>query len=108
MPSLLEERQTAVHLLRAGHTVDAVAEQLGRSPRWVRKWRQRYRITGWRGLQDQSHAAKTHGTRIADSARQAIVQARSELEAEATLGTGLKYIGAPASRRLSVCCARPA
>ena len=98
MPTRLEERQTAVHLLRAGRTVDAVAEQLGRSPRWVRNWRQRYRTTGWHGLRDESHAAKTHGTRIPDSLRQAIVQARSELEAEATLGTGLKYIGAPAVR----------
>lgn len=98
MTTLLEERHTAVHLLRAGHPVVEVARRLNRSPRWVRKWRKRFEAEGWRGLKDRSRAPHTHGTRLPDSIRQAIVQARSELEAEAERGAGLKYIGGMAVR----------
>jgi transposase InsO family protein len=98
MATLLEERHTAVHLLRAGHPVVEVAQQLKRSPRWVRKWRRRFEEEGWRGLEDRSRAPHAHGTRLPESIRQAIVQARSELEAEAERGSGLKYIGGMAVR----------
>lgn len=98
MPTLVEERHTAMHLLRAGHSVSEVAYQLDRTPRWVRKWRKRFEEKGWRGLADRSHAPHTHGTRFSDTVRCAIAQARSELEAEAAWGTGLKYVGGPAVR----------
>jgi transposase InsO family protein len=98
MSTLLEERHTAIHLLRADHSVAEVAQQLDRTPRWVRKWRKRFEEEGWRGLKDRSHAPHTHGTRLSDSIRQAVVQARSELEAEAERGSGLKYIGGMAVR----------
>jgi transposase-like protein len=41
MTSLADERMSAIHLLRAGQTVSEVAQQLGHSERWVRKWWQR-------------------------------------------------------------------
>ena len=98
MPTLLEERHAAIHLLRAGHAVAEVAQQLNRTARWVRKWRKRFEEEGWRGLEDRSRAPHKHGTRFPDSLRQAIARARSELEAEAARGSGLKYIGGLAVR----------
>lgn len=98
MTSQHDERLTAIHLLRAGHSVAAVAEQLGRSQRWVRKWRQRYERAGWAGLQERSRAPLQHGRRIPDKTRQLVIQARSELEAAAASGQGLKYIGGRAVR----------
>ena len=98
MATLLEERHTAIHLLRAVHGASDVAQQLNRTPRWVRKWRKRFEEEGWQGLQDRSRAPRRHGTRLPDTIRQAIAQARSELEAEAEREDGLKYIGAMAVR----------
>lgn len=98
MASQHEERLTAIHLLRAGHSTAAVAEQLGRSQRWVRKWRQRYEGAGWAGLQERSRAPQQHGRRFSTAVHQLVIQARSELEAEAALGQGLKYIGGRAVR----------
>jgi transposase len=98
MASQHAERLTAIHLLRAGHSAAAVAEQLGRSQRWVRKWRQRYESAGWAGLQERSRAPQQHGRRIPSEVRQLVIQARSELEAEAASGQGLKYIGGRAVR----------
>ena len=98
MASQHEERLTAIHLLRAGHSTAAVAEQLGRSQRWVRKWRQRYASAGWAGLPERSRAPQQHGRHIATEIRQLVIQARSELEAEAASGQGLKYIGGRAVR----------
>jgi transposase InsO family protein len=98
MTSQHDERMTAIHLLRAGHSVPRVAEQLGRSERWVRKWRQRYEQAGWTGLQERSRAPQQHGRRIPNETRQLVIQARSELEAVAATGPGLKYIGGRAVR----------
>jgi putative transposase len=98
MTTLSEERRTAIHLLRAGHPIKDVAQQLSRTPRWVRKWHKQFKEEGWLGLEDQSRAPRTHGTRLPDSVRQAIALARSELEAEAAQGKDLKYIGAIAVR----------
>ncbi len=36
MTTLLVERTSAIHLLRAGHSIKAVAQEIGRTPRWVR------------------------------------------------------------------------
>jgi transposase len=98
MTNLAEQRYTAVHLLRAGHSVSEVAKQLQRHPNWVRKWYKRYQNEGWSGLQERSRAPKQPGNKISPDIQRAICQARSEVEAEAARGTGLKYIGAIAVR----------
>jgi len=98
MATAAEDRYTAIHLLRAGHKVEEVAQQLGRTSRWVRKWRKRYETQGWSGLEEQSRAPQQVGNRTSVPICQAIIQARSELEASAALGQGLKYIGATAIR----------
>ena len=95
---LVKEREQAIHALRSGKSVKEVAVTLNRHPNWVRKWWKRYQEKGWSGLQDQSKAPKRHGRKLTTVVKQAICQARSELEAEAARGEGLKYIGAPAVR----------
>lgn len=98
MCEIVAERKTAIHLLRAGHSVPEVAQALNRHPNWVRKWQQRYQAEGWDGLQDRSRAPRKHGRKLKDKVWRAICQARSELEAEAATAEGLKYIGPLAVR----------
>lgn len=98
MPSEHADRETAMHLLRAGCSTREVAQQLGRSERWVRKWRQRFAVEGWLGLCDHSRAPKHCPTRLPDSVRCAALRVRSELEADMALDRGLKYIGGRAVR----------
>ena len=96
--TLLEERRSAIHLLRAGQSVRAVADELGRTPRWVRTWRKRYQLEGWDGLKDRSRRPHRLVRQTTEANKQAIRKARSALEAEAAEGQGLKYIGGQAIR----------
>jgi transposase InsO family protein len=98
MTNLADERAGAIHLLRAGRAVHEAAIQLNHSERWVRKWWQRYRVAGWAGLAEQSRVPHRVPRRLSDEVRWQIILARSELEAQAAAGTGLKYIGARAVR----------
>ena len=95
---LMAQRQQAVHLRRAGLSVNQVAESVGRSQNWVRKWWQRYQAEGWDGLEERSRAPKQQSRKLSDQVRREICIARSELEVEAVRDEGLKYIGAPAVR----------
>jgi len=92
------QREQAIHLLRAGLSVQEVAQQLGHSPQWVRKCRRQFAASGWSGLEERSRAPHRHGRQLAEAVRQAVRQARSELEAAARRGEGLKYIGSRAIR----------
>lgn len=96
--TLLEERRSAIHLLHAGHSAKEVAEHLGRTSRWVRKWRKRYQTESWEGLKDRSRRPHRIANETPEATKQAIRKARSELEAEAAEGKGLKYIGGQAIR----------
>ena len=96
--TLIEERKSAIHLLRAGQSVKAVAAELSKSTRWVRKWRKRYQTEGWEGLKDRSRRPHKIVRQTPEAHQQAIREARSELEAEAAEGKGLKYIGGQAIR----------
>jgi len=92
----LEQRKTAIHLLRSGRTPRQVADELGHHISWVYKCRKRYDEQGWAGLCDHSRAPQRVANKSTEATRQAIRQARSELEAEAELVEALSYIGAPA------------
>jgi transposase InsO family protein len=96
--TLNEERRSAIHLLRAGQRVNAVAAELGKSTRWVRKWRKRYEAEGWDGLKDRSRRPHKITRQTSIDMRQAIRKTRSELEVGASEGNGLKYIGGQAIR----------
>lgn len=91
-------REKAIHLLRSGSRVAEAATACGRSERWVYKWQARYEAEGWAGLASQSRAPKRHGGKLPQGMERAIRRVRSELEAEAASGQGLKYIGAQAIR----------
>jgi transposase len=93
---LYQERKSAIHLLRSGCSPKEVAAELNRSIVWVCQWQERFEKNGWAGLESQSRAPKEHGRKLSPKIQQAIIQARSELEAEATEGEGLKYMGSPA------------
>ena len=95
---LKAERERAIHLLRSGHSVPEVAEALGRSERWVRKWRKRFEQEGWEGLKSRSRRPHHLARQLPDEVRRAILETRSELEAEAARGEGLKFIGSAAIR----------
>jgi hypothetical protein len=90
-----DDRKTAIHLLRSGHSAPEIAKTLNRSVGWVYKWQTRFKQEGWRGLQSRSRAPHQHGRRLKAEVRQAIVQARSQIEVEAVEGRRLKYKGAP-------------
>jgi|Deesub1362B_J571_1020462.scaffolds.fasta_scaffold07838_2 transposase len=92
------EREKAIHLLRSGLSVKEVAQALGRSESWVRKWRKRFEEESWAGLQGRSRAPKHIANRYPEEVRRAIRLIRSQLEAQAAKGEGLGYIGAPAIR----------
>jgi hypothetical protein len=97
--SNVDERETAIHLLRSGRSPAQVAEELHRSLAWVYKWRDRFFEHGdWHDLQDRSRAPKHTPGKLPNSVRQAICRVRSELEAEAKQPGKLSYIGAPAIR----------
>ena len=95
---LFTERKIAIMQLRKGKTMAEVAKTLNRSLGWVSKWKQRYENGGWTGLKDRSRAPTKHGNRLPTDIKKAIVQARLELEVNAELGEGLKYIGGRAIR----------
>ncbi len=90
-------RERAIHLLRSGRSVREVAQILQHSESWVYKCRQRYQEAGWEGLKSRSRRPHTLARRLPAHVRQAVREARSELEAEAAQG-GLKFIGSAAIR----------
>jgi transposase len=95
--SNFDERRTAIHMLRSGQTPVEVAQELHRSLAWVYKWQGRFFEGGdWDDLRDRSRAPKHCRKRLKQEVRQAICQARSELEAEADEPGNLSYLGAPA------------
>lgn len=90
-------RKTAIHLLRSGKTPMEVAQELNRSLVWVYKWRERFFAQcDWQALRDHSRARKHPPKKLSETVRQAIRQARSELEAEASEPGKLSYIDAHA------------
>jgi len=95
---LIAERKLAVMQLKHGQTIAEVAKILNRSPGWVSKWKRRYEEGSWTGLKEKSRAPITHGNQLSATIKQAVCQTRMELEAEAELGIGLKYIGGRAIR----------
>ena len=91
-----EDRKSLIHLLNSGKKPREAAQELGRSPAWVYKWKNRYEQNGWAGLHSHSRAPKNIVRRISAEVRQEILYIRSELEVEAENKDNLGYIGADA------------
>jgi transposase InsO family protein len=96
--NLFLERKMAIMQLRKGQAIEEVAQNMNRSVGWVSKWKKRFETEGWPGLRDRSRAPKRPGKTLPVEVKSAICQARMELECEAALGNGLKYIGGRAIR----------
>lgn len=94
----LTERKAAIIQLQQGRTIEAVAESVNRSVGWVAKWKQRYEAEGWSGLKERSRRPKHLSRETPIEVKATICRVRMELEAEAELGQGLKYIGGRAIR----------
>ena len=92
------KREQAVHLRRLGYSYSQIAEALGTSKAWVSKWLRRFATEGWKGLTDRSRRPHRSPRQLPVAVKKAVIQVRSELEAEAAKGEGLKFIGAPAIR----------
>ena len=93
---MVGEREQAIHQLRSGYGAKEVANGLGRSESWVKKWRRRYVAEGWAGLNSQSRAPRTSPQQMPPQTEQAIRRIRSELEAAQQAPDQLHYIGARA------------
>jgi transposase InsO family protein len=93
-----ERRCTAIHMLRSGCSTTEVAHELKRPLSWVGKWRTRFEREGWVGMQGHSQAPQRPRQQLPVQVRQAILRARSELEAEAADRTGLQFVSAAAVR----------
>jgi transposase len=78
----IERRRTAVRLRQEGHTTAAVAEQLGRSQRWVRKWtaRQQAAEQGTDWALSHSRAPHTRPTETAQEVVDQVLAVRAKLE----------------------------
>jgi len=96
--TLYEDRKAAIHLLRSGQSKEKVANELEKSVRWVSKWQKRYQSEGWERLKSRSRCPHKIARQTPEEYKEAIRKARSELEAEAFEGKGLKYVGAQAVR----------
>lgn len=94
--STFQERKLAIFQLKKGKKMEEVAENMNRSLFWVSKWNKGYQDEGWTGLEERSRAPKQHGKQLPMGIREAICDTRLELEVEAALGIGLKYIGSQA------------
>ena len=98
MSKLEADRQAIIILRQAGMSQRAVAEHLGRSERWVRKWERRVSESGSAGLEEQSRAPHHVQQKISPAVKKAVIKARVDLMAGRVRGHSLKYIGGQAIR----------
>lgn len=79
----VELRREAVRRHRAGETARSVADALGRTDRWVRKWTARAdaAVAGEDWAQSRSRAPKSSPNRTPDRLREQVLKARATLEA---------------------------
>jgi len=87
------DRQQAIKLRLAGHSVDAISRLVGRSREWVHTWWRRYRARGPNGLFDQTRA-NVQPRRIAPDVERTIVNIRHRLASQTHPGTRYSLIGA--------------
>jgi len=87
------DRQQAIKLRLAGHSVEEIARLLGRSREWVHTWWRRYRALGPNGLFDLTRA-NVQPRRIAPDLERTIVTIRQRLVSQTHPGTRYSLIGA--------------
>ena len=92
----LAARHRAITLRRAGRSVKAICDAVGRSKFWFHKWWGRYRQAGPEGLYDLTRARHHLAPRIPPELERAILSVRRRLQAHATSATRYRLVGAPA------------
>ena len=89
------DRQQAIKLRLAGHSIKEIARLLGRSREWVHTWWRRYRASGPTGLFELTRA-NVQPRRIAPDLERTIVNIRQRLVSQAHPETRYNLIGASA------------
>lgn len=89
------DRQQAIKLRLAGHSVDEICRLLGRSREWFHAWWRRYRALGPTGLFDLTRA-NVQPRRIPPELERAIVNIRQRLASQVHPGTRYSLVGASA------------
>jgi len=79
MDEVFAERKRAVELSGEGWSQAAIADELGRSREWVRKWLGRYRASGLGGLGDRSRRPLSHPTQLPEGIVAEVLRARDVL-----------------------------
>src|SRR5574341_1676141 len=89
------DRQQAIKLRLAGHSVESLCRILGRSPAWFHRWWRRYRAIGPNGLFDLT-SGSAQPRRIAPELERTILTVRQRLTSQIHPGTRYSLIGASA------------
>ncbi len=92
MDNEYEVRLAAVELAGEGWKTAAIAQELGRSHRWVRKWVRWYKTDGEAALVGYSRRPKRSPNRLDDTVRDEILMLRTELEEHRHANVGAKAI----------------
>lgn len=99
MDEEVELRRRAVELVGRGGKPSAVAEELGRSREWVRKWLHRYKVDGEAGLADRSHRSSTSFRCLPNETAEEVLSVRELLDADRFANSGPGAIAAEIERR---------
>jgi len=89
------DRQQAIKLRLAGHSVEAIGRILGRSPAWFHIWWRRYRAAGPTSLLDLTRV-NIQPRRITPELERTIVSIRQRLASQLHPGTRYSLMGANA------------
>jgi transposase InsO family protein len=89
------DRQQAIKLRLAGHSVEEISRLLGHPPTWFHGWWRRYRALGPNGLFDLTRA-NVQPRRITPDLERTIVTIRQRLASQVYPGTRYSLIGASA------------
>ena len=87
-----EVRLAAVELVAEGWNTSAVATELGRTERWVRKWVSRHETGGEAGLVGRSRRPHRSPNRLDDTVISEVLKVRGELEEHRHANVGAKAI----------------
>jgi len=93
MTNEFADRQQAIKLRLAGHSVEEICRLLGRSREWFHIWWRRYRAQGPAGLFDLTRT-NVQPRRIAPDLERAILTVRQRLSTQTHPGTRYSLIGA--------------
>jgi hypothetical protein len=89
------DRQQAIKLRLAGHSVEEISRLLGHPPTWFHWWWRRYRALGPNGLFDLTRA-NVQPRRITPDLERTIITIRQRLASQVHPGTRYSLIGASA------------